>query len=176
MGLQPKAAREALLTELDDWAQWGVEGHFHARNPWYSYHERFTEDAARIVGALPKEVVMMNALTVNLHLLMISFFRPDKASGRTKIVCESKAFPSDQYAIESQLRFHGLDPAEHLIELAPRAGEHTLRHEDILAQIEAHGSEIALVMLGGVNYYTGQVLKMESITRAGHAVGAVVGF
>jgi kynureninase len=176
LGLQPKGAREALLTELDDWAKWGVEGHFHARNPWYSYHERFSDDAARIVGALPKEVVMMNALTVNLHLLMVSFFRPDKTTGRTKILCESKAFPSDQYAIESQLRFHGLDPAVHLIEVAPRAGEHTLRHEDIIAQIEAHGSEIALVMLGGVNYYTGQVLKMEAITRAGHGVGAVVGF
>ncbi len=176
LGLQPKSARIALETELDDWAQWGVEGHFHARNPWYSYHERFAEDAASLVGALPSEVVMMNALTVNLHLLMVSFFRPDRATGRTKLLCEAKAFPSDQYAIESQLRFHGLDPAEHLIEVAPREGEHLIRHEDVLEAIAKAGDELALVMIGGVNYYSGQVFDMAEITRAAHEVGALAGF
>lgn len=176
LGLQPKSARIALETELDDWAQWGVEGHFHARNPWYSYHERFAADAAHIVGALPSEVVMMNALTVNLHLLMVSFFRPDRATGRTKLLCEAKAFPSDQYAIESQLRFHGLDPAEHLIEVAPREGEHLIRHEDVLQAITDAGDQLALVMIGGVNYYSGQVFDMAEITRAAHAVGALAGF
>lgn len=176
LGLQPKAAREALETELEDWARHGVEGHFHARNPWFSYHERFAEDAAALVGAQPGEVVMMNALTVNLHLLMVSFFRPDRATGRTKLLCEAKAFPSDQYAIESQLRFHQLDPAEHLIEVAPRDGEHVVRHEDLLAAIEAAGDTLALVMIGGVNYYSGQVFDMADLTRAAHGVGAVAGF
>lgn len=176
LGLQPKSARTALETELDDWAKWGVEGHFHARNPWYSYHERFAEDAANLVGALPSEVVMMNALTVNLHLLMVSFFRPDRATGRTKLLCEAKAFPSDQYAIESQLHFHGLDPAEHLIEVAPREGEHLIRHEDVLQAIADAGDQLALVMIGGVNYYSGQVFDMAEITRAAHAVGALAGF
>lgn len=176
LGLQPKAAREAIETELEDWAKWGVEGHFRARNPWYSYHERFSEDAAKVVGALPSEVVMMNALTVNLHLLMVSFFRPDKGRGRTKILCEAKAFPSDQYALESQLRFHGLDPSDHLIEVAPRKGENTIRHEDIIEAIETHSDQIALIMIGGVNYYSGQLFDMEAITRAGHDIGATVGF
>lgn len=176
LGLQPKAAKEAIETELEDWAQWGVEGHFHARNPWYSYHERFSKDAAAIVGALPSEVVMMNALTVNLHLLMVSFFRPDKGRGRTKILCEAKAFPSDQYALESQLRFHGLDPHDHLIEVGPREGEHLIRHEDLLQAIETHSDQIALVMIGGVNYYSGQLFDMEDLVRAGHAAGATVGF
>ncbi len=176
LGLQPAKAREALQTELDDWALHGVEGHFHAKNPWYSYHERFSADAAEIVGALPSEVVMMNALTVNLHLMMVSFFRPDRGSGRTKILCEAKAFPSDQYAIESQLRFHGLNPDEHLIEVGPREGEHLIRHEDLLDAIARHGDEIALIMIGGVNYYSGQLFDMKAITYAGHNVGALVGF
>jgi kynureninase len=176
LGLQPKAARAALETELDDWARWGVEGHFQARNPWYSYHERFAEDAAKIVGALPSEVVMMNALTVNLHLLMVSFFRPNKATGRTKIICEAKAFPSDQYAIESQLRFHQLDPAEHLIEVGPRDGEHLIRLDDLLEAIADAGDTLALVMIGGVNYYTGQRFDLKAITAAAHKVGALAGF
>lgn len=176
LGLQPKGARKALETELDDWAKFGVEGHFHAKNPWYSYHELLAPGAAKVVGAETTEVVMMNGLTVNLHLMMVSFFRPNKASGRTKLLCEAKAFPSDQYAIESQLRFHGLDPAEHLIEVAPREGEHLIRHEDLLATIDAHKDELALIMIGGVNYYSGQVFDMEAITKAGHAAGAVVGF
>lgn len=176
LGLQPKKAADALNVELEDWAKWGVEGHFHARNPWYSYHEILTEGAANVVGARPSEVVMMNALTVNLHLMMVSFFRPDKQSGRTKLLCEAKAFPSDQYAIETQLRFHGLDPAEHLIEVAPREGEHLIREEDIIGAIEEHRDELALVMIGGVNYYSGQFFNLEQITQAGHAAGAVVGF
>ena len=176
LGLQPKKAEEALKVELEDWRKWGVEGHFHARNPWYSYHEMFAEDAAAIVGANPKEVVLMNGLTVNLHLMMVSFFRPDIVNGRTKILCEAKAFPSDQYAIESQLRFHGLDPKDHLIEIGPREGEHLIHHEDICKAIEEHGDSIALIMIGGVNYYSGQVFDMKSITEAGHKAGAVVGF
>jgi kynureninase len=176
LGLQPKGARKAIETELDDWAQWGVEGHFHARNPWYSYHERFTDDAAAIVGALPREVVLMNALTVNLHLLMVSFFRPNTATGRTKLLCEAKAFPSDQYAIESQLRFHGLDPAEHLIEVAPRPGEHLIHPDDILNAIAEAGDSLALVMIGGVNYYSGQLFDLQAITAAAHRVGAIAGF
>ena len=176
LGLQPKKAKEALDTELEDWAKWGVEGHFHARNPWYSYHELFAEDAASLVGANPNEVVLMNGLTVNLHLMMVSFFQPNKASGRTKILCEAKAFPSDQYAIESQLRLHGLDPKENLIEIAPREGEHLIHHDDILSAIATHGEHIALIMIGGVNYYSGQVFDMKTITEAGHKAGAMVGF
>jgi len=174
LGLQPKGAREAILTELDDWAKYGVEGHFHARNPWYSYHERFTSQTAELVGALPIEVVLMNGLSANLHFMMVSFFRPE--GKRTKILCEKKAFPSDQYAIESQLRFHGLDPIDHLIEIAAVDGEHLIKDQDILDAILKHGNEIALILIGGVNYYTGQLFDMESITKVGHSVGAKVGF
>ena len=174
LGLQPKKAKEALMVELEDWGKWGVEGHFHARNPWFSYHELFTDLAAELVGAKRNEVVLMNALTVNLHLLMVSFFRPQ--GKRTKILCEAKAFPSDQYAVESQLRFHGLDPAEHLIEIQPRDGEHTIRLEDVIDGIKKAGDELALVMIGGVNYYSGQVFDMRSIAAEAHAVGAMCGF
>ena len=174
LGLQPKAVRDSINTELDDWAKWGVEGHFHAKHPWFAYHEFLTDASAKIVGARPSEVVVMNGLTVNLHLLMVSFYRPQ--GKRTKILCEAKAFPSDQYAIESQIKFHGLDPQDHLIEVAPRDGEHTIRHEDVIGAIQEHGDEIALVIMGGVNYYTGQVFDMANITKAGHDAGAVVGF
>lgn len=174
LGLQPKSAAKALQQELDDWAKFGVEGHFEAKNPWFSYHEMFAAPMAAIVGAKEKEVVAMNGLTANLHLMMVSFFRP--SGKRTKILCEKKAFPSDQYAIESQLRFHGLNPEEHLIEVGPRDGEHLIRHEDILAAIDQHGDEIALILIGGVNYYTGQLFDMADITKAGHRVGAKVGF
>jgi kynureninase len=174
LGLQPKKAKEALQQELDDWANYGVDGHFKAKNPWFSYHEMFKTKLAKVVGAKPEEVTAMGGLTGNLHFLMVSFFRPkDK---RTKILCEGKAFPSDQYALQSQLKFHDLNPEEHLIELYPRKGEYHLREEDILAQIEKHGDTIALIMIGGVNYYTGQVMPMQSITRAGHKVGALIGF
>ncbi|MCB0762077.1 MAG: kynureninase [Flavobacteriales bacterium] len=174
LGLQPRAAREALNVELEDWAKYGVEGHFHARNPWFAYHEFLTPQSARLVGAKEKEVVVMNGLTVNLHLLLVSFYRP--TSSRFKILCEKKAFPSDQYALETQIRFHGFDPAIALVEVAPRVGEHTVRHEDVLALIDQHADQLALVMIGGVNYYTGQVFNMEEIAAAGHRAGALVGF
>lgn len=174
LGLQPKSTQAYVQQELDDWAKWGVEGHFHGKNPWFAYHEFLTEKAARVVGALPKEVVVTHSLTTNLHLLMVSFYRPSGV--RTKILCEAKAFPSDLYALESQVRFHGLDPATDLVALAPREGEQLLREEDILAKIAELGDTLALVMFGGVNYYTGQLLDMPGITKAGHAVGATVGF
>jgi kynureninase len=173
LGLQPKSAAKYIQEELEDWAKFGVEGHFLARRPWYSYHENLTEKVARIVGAKPIEVVVTHSLTTNLHLLMVSFYRP--AGKRTKILCEAKAFPSDQYALESQVKFHGLS-AENLVEVAPREGEQLIRMEDILSKIEEIGDELALVMIGGVNYYTGQLFDMETITKAGHKVGAVVGF
>ena len=174
LGLMPRTAREYVGQELNDWEKLGVEGHLHARHPWLPYHEFLTEQMAGIVGAKPIETVVMNSLTVNLHLLMVSFYRPDDK--RQKIVIEKGAFPSDQYAVESQLRFHHLEPEDSLIELTPREGEATLRTDDILETIEREGESIALVMLGGVNYYTGQAFDMRSITDAGHRVGAVVGF
>ena len=174
LGLQPVRAKEALQQELDDWEMYGVEGHFEARRPWYAYHEFFTESLSKIVGAKPEEVVAMNGLTTNLHLLMVSFYRP--SGDRYKILCEGKAFPSDQYALESQARFHGYDPEDAIIELNPRDGEHTIRTEDVLKVLEERGSEIAMVMIGGVNYYTGQLWDMKTITEAGHKAGAIVGW
>ena len=173
LGLQPKTARKYIEEELEDWASLGVEGHLHARHPWLPYHEFVTEPMASVVGALPGETVVMNSLTVNLHLMMVSFYRP--AGKRRKIVIEKGAFPSDQYAVESQLKFHG-SGKDNLIELAPREGETCLRTEDILDTIEGNGDEIALVMMGGVNYYTGQAFDVKAITEAGHRVGALVGF
>lgn len=174
LGLQPKAGKAAIEQELEDWAKYGVEGHFEAKNPWFAYHEMFKAPLAKLVGALPSEVTAMNGLTTNLHLLMVSFYRP--TTSRYKIICEGKAFPSDQYALETQVKFHGFDPSEAIVELFPRAGEHTIRHEDVLATIEANKDELALIMIGGVNYYTGQVFDMKAITEAGHACGAIVGF
>ena len=174
LGLQPRAAATALQAELEDWAQHGVEGHFAARNPWVSYHERFTTGLCHLTGGLPHEVVAMNALTVNLHLLMVSFFRPQ--GKRRKILCEAKAFPSDQYALASQIRFHHLDPTTDLIEVAPRPGEHVLRTADILSAIKEAGDTLAMVMMGGVNYFSGARLDMPAITAAAHAVGATCGF
>ncbi len=174
LGLQPLSTQKYLQTELEDWGKFGVEGHFRARNPWLSYHELLSEKMARIVGAKAEETVMMNQLTVNLHLLMVSFYRPDVK--RYKILCEAKAFPSDQYALQSQIRFHGFDPAEALIEVAPRAGEVQIREDDILAAIQNNKDSLALIMIGGVNYFSGQVFNMEKITAAGHNAGAVVGF
>jgi kynureninase len=173
LGLQPKTTRDYIGQELEDWKLLGVEGHHRAKNPWLPYHELLTKQMATIVGARPIETVVMNSLTVNLHLLMVSFYRP--TSERFKIVIEKGAFPSDRYAIDSQIRFHGM-PADALIELAPREGEATLRTEDIVATLETGGGSIALVMLGGVNYYTGQAFDMREITKAGQRVGAVVGF
>lgn len=174
LGLQPVSAKEALLQELDDWARFGVEGHFEARNPWYSYHELLTDSLAGIVGANNDEVVAMNGLTTNLHLLMVSFFRP--SGKRNKILCEAKAFPSDRYALDSQLLLHGLDPKENLIALEPRDGEHCLRTEDIIAAIKDAGESLALVMMGGVNFYTGQYFDIPAITHAAHEVGAIAGW
>lgn len=174
LGLQPKRAREYIEQELRDWELLGVEGHFRGKNPWMPYHRLLTEQTARLVGAEPIEVVVMNSLTANLHLMMVSFYRPTLQ--RHKIVIEGGAFPSDQYAVKSQIQYHGFDPATSLIELTPRAGESILREEDILALIAREGDTIALVMLGGVNYATGQAFDMAAITKAGHSKGCVVGF
>ncbi|HLP93416.1 MAG TPA: kynureninase [Saprospiraceae bacterium] len=174
LGLQPKSVRAALLQELDQWAEHAVEGHFRGNLPWMYYHKFLKEQSARLVGAHPHEVVVMNTLTVNLHLMMTSFYRP--TAQRYKIMMEAGAFPSDQYAMESQVRWHGFDPETAIVEIAPREGEETLRTEDILASIEQQGDTLALVMFGGVNYYTGQFYELEKITRAGHDVGAMVGF
>ncbi|CAN5183713.1 kynureninase [soil metagenome] len=174
LGLQPKTTRDYILAELDDWAKFGVEGHFHAKHPWFAYHEFLNEKSAKIVGAKPIEVVIMNQLTANVHFLFVSFYQP-KAE-RYKIIMEQKAFPSDQYAVESQVRFHGYDPADAIIEIGPRAGEHNVRTEDILDAIEKNKNELALVFIGGVNYYSGQVFDMETITAAAHKAGAYAGF
>jgi kynureninase len=174
LGLQPRTATAYIEQELKDWAQLGVEGHFRAKNPWMPYHRLLTEQTAALVGARADEVVVMNSLTVNLHLMMVSFYRPTAA--RHKIVVERGAFPSDQYAVKSQIQFHGFDPETSLIELAPLDGETCLREEDIEAVIERSGESIALIMLGGVNYATGQAFDMERITRVGQAQGCMVGF
>ena len=174
LGLQPKNIREAIDQELKDWAELGVDAHFEGKNPWKFYHHFLTEKAARMVGANPSEVVIMNNLTVNLHLMMVSFYRP--TSTRYKIMMEGTAFPSDQYAMETQARFHGLNPDDAIIELKPREGEYILRTEDILAKIQEHKNELAIVMMGGVNYYTGQAFDMKAIARAAHEAGAIAGF
>lgn len=174
LGLQPKHVNTYIQEELQDWHRYGVEGHLDARRPWLSYHELFAPRLAPIVGAHEQEVVAMNTLSVNLHLMMVSFYRPTKE--RYKIVIEKDAFPSDKYAVASQLRFHGYDAQDGLIELAPRSGEITLRTEDIVDTLRQHGSEIALVLIGGVNYYTGQLFDMATITEVGHDIGAFVGF
>jgi len=174
LGLQPKGVREALIQECDDWEMYGVEGHFLAQNPWFGYHEAFALGAAKLVGALQHEVVMMNQLTVNLNLLLVSFYQPQ--GRRRKILFECKPFPSDQYAFASQARLHGLDPNDVLVEMQPRPGEYNLRPDDILLKIQELGDELALVCFGGVNYFTGQLFPMKDITLAAHAVGAICGF
>lgn len=174
LGLQPKTAQEYVLNEMEDWANFGVEGHFHARHPWIKYHEMFPGKLAPILGAGENEIVVMNQLTINLHLLLITFYRPTKQ--RYKIICEEKAFPSDQYALQSQASLWGLDPDKVIIEVKPRHGEYIIRNEDILATIKQHNDEVAVVIIGGVNYYTGQVFDMNAITAAAHEVGANCGF
>lgn len=174
LGLQPKSTRAAIEQELKDWENHGVEGHFHAKNPWMPYHEFLTEAMAEVVGAKPIEVVVMNTLSVNLHLMMVSFYRPTPK--RHKVLIEFDAFPSDKYAVASQIKFHGFDPAESLIELKAREGEECIRMEDIEAAIEAEGEEIALIMIGNTNYYTGQFFDMKRIAALGHAKGCKVGF
>jgi len=173
LGLQPKATQKHIQQELDDWAKYGVEGHFEAKNPWMPYHELLTESMAKIVGAKPLEVVIMNTLTTNLHLLMVSFYRPTKT--KYKIVIESDAFPSDRYAVQSQLKFHGFDADESLIEWKPRQGEELLRLEDLETIVEEQGDAITLLLIGGVNYYTGQSLDIQRIAEIGHAKNCVVG-
>jgi kynureninase len=174
LGLEPKSVKKLLAEELEDWARLGVEGHVHARRPWVDYHKLTKRALAEIAGAKPTEVVAMNQLTVNLHLLFVSFYRP--SGHRFKILTEAGAFSSDQYLMESQLQYHGIDPGEGLIELKPREGESFLRTADIVASIREHASEIALVFFGGVQYYTGQFFDIKKITVAGHDAGAVVGF
>ncbi len=173
LGLQPKVTRQYIQQELDDWAKFGVEGHFEAKNPWMPYHEFLTENMAKIVGAKPTEVVVMNTLTTNLHLLMVSFYLPAKT--KYKIVIESDAFPSDRYAVQSQLEFHGFDAKEGLVEWKPRGGEELLQIEDLETILEEQGDEIALLLIGGVNYYTGQYLDINRITKLGHAKNCIVG-
>ena len=173
LGLQPKSAAHYIEQELADWRRLGVLGHHVAGRPWIEYHEHAASVLAELVNSDPTEVVAMNSLTVNLHLMMVSFFRPNGA--RNRIMIEASAFPSDRYAVVSQLRFHGLDPATHLIELEPRAGERTLRTDDVIAQIEAHGPHLALVLLPGVQYLTGQCLDLEPLIAAARSSGAKVG-
>ncbi len=174
LGLQPKSATAALERELAIWRERGIDGFFTGDLPWLDYHAYLQPALAKVAGAQPAEVLVMNTLTVNLHLLMVSFYRP--TSDRFKIVMEAGAFPSDQYAVASQVQFHGFDPETAIVEVRPREGEVLLRTEDIVATIEREGSEVALVLFGGLNYYTGQFYDLPAITRAGHAVGARVGF
>lgn len=174
LGLQPKRTQSYVDEVMNDWANLAVEGHFYAEKPWWDYHERFANPLSKIVGAKPSEITVMNTLTVNLHLMMVSFYRP--TAKRYKILCEAKAFPSDQYMIQSQVHFHGLNPKDAIVEIERREGEHNIRLEDVLAKIEEIGDELALVLIGGVNYYTGQVFDMKTITAAGHKVGAYVGW
>ncbi|MFE3871449.1 kynureninase [Flavobacterium sp. ZS1P70] len=174
LGLQPKRTKSYVDEVMNDWANLAVEGHFYSEKPWWDYHERFANPLSKIVGALPSEVTVMNTLTVNLHLLMVSFYRPTKT--RYKIICEEKAFPSDQYMFQSQVHFRGYKPEDAIVEIKRREGEHNIRLEDVLAKIEEVGDELALVLIGGVNYYTGQVFDMKTITEAGHKTGAKVGW
>jgi kynureninase len=174
LGLQPKAVRAAVELELEEWAKYGVEGHFHSTNPWYSYHELLTPPMAQLVGAKESEVVCMNSLTTNIHLLFVSFYRPTQQ--RYKIISEAKMFPSDRYLLETQTQFHGFDPDDAIIEVAPREGERLIREEDILEAIRANADELALVFFGGVNFFTGQLFDMPRLTAAAHAVGAIAGY
>lgn len=174
LGLQPKTAQNFTNEVMTDWANLAVEGHFYANKPWWDYHERFAEPLSQLVGALPQEVTVMNTLTINLHLLMISFYRP--TAKKFKIICEEKAFPSDQYMLQSQVQLHGLDPHEAIVEIKRREGEHNIRLEDVLATIDQVGDELALILMGGVNYYTGQVFDIKTITAHAQQYGAYVGW
>ncbi|MGO3706870.1 MAG: kynureninase [Mesonia hippocampi] len=173
LGLQPKLTKAYLEEELNDWATLGVEGHFEAKNPWMPYHELLTEKMAKIVGAKPIEVVMMNTLTVNLHLMMVSFYRP--TSKKFKIIIEKDAFPSDKYAVESQIKAHNYNPEETLILWEPRPGEELCRFEDLETIMQQHGDEVALLLIGSTNYYTGQSFPIKKITTLGHQYNAKVG-
>ncbi len=174
LGLQPKSVSYLMEKELQDWAKYGVEGHFKAGYPWFSYHHFYADRLGKIVGAGKTEVVAMNTLTVNLHLLMVSFYRPE--GKRYKILMEAGAFPSDQYAVETQVRMHGYDPEDAIIEVTPKNGAYLIEDEDIINAITEAGDSLALVMIGGVNYYTGQFFDLENITKAAHSAGAYTGF
>lgn len=174
LGLQPKRTKRFVDDVMQDWKELAVEGHFYAEKPWWKYHELLADGLSKVVGCKPEEVSVMNTLTVNLHLLMVSFYRPSEK--RFKILCEEKAFPSDQYMLQSQVKFHGFDPNEAIIEVKKRPGEHFWRTEDVLNTIENNKDEIALVLIGGVNYYNGQVFDMNSITQAARSIGAMVGW
>lgn len=174
LGLQPKATKQYINQELEDWANLGVEGHFEAKTPWLPYHEFLTESMAHVVGAKPIEVIVMNTLTANLHFMMVSFYKPTKK--RYKILIESDAFPSDKYAVESQLRHHGYDDKGGVVLWKPREGEELLNYDDLEAILEAQGDEIALIMIGGINYYTGQFFDLKRIATLGHKYGCNVGF
>jgi kynureninase len=174
LGLQPKITSAYITEELSDWATLGVEGHTEGKHPWLPYHEFLTQNMAKIVGAKQSEVVMMNTLTTNLHLMMVSFYRPTKT--KYKIVVESDAFPSDKYAVESQLQFHGFDPKDGLVLWKPRKGEELCRFEDLEAIMAEQGKEIALLMIGSTNYYTGQSFPLKKITELGHRYQCMVGF
>lgn len=174
LGLQPLTAKEYFVNELESWAKWGVEGHFHGKHPWLHYHKLFSKTLGKITGAKSTEVVAMNTLTTNLHLALTTFYRP--TAKKYKIITEAGSFSSDLYALTSQVKLHGLDPKKTILELKPRKGEYTLRTEDIVKQILRHKGSLALVMMGGVNYYTGQAFEMEHITKAAHKAGAKAGF
>ncbi|MFN4258058.1 MAG: kynureninase [Gemmataceae bacterium] len=173
LGLQPKGARPLLEQELEDWAMLGVEGHFHARSPWYSYHELFRETGARLVGARPGEVVMMNSLTVNLHLMLTTFYRPTPQ--RYRILTDAPSFPSDRYALLSQIRLHGFDPADALRTIGPRPGEDVIRLEDVETILEQEGPQIAVVLWNGVNFCTGQSFNLARLAAAAHRQGCIFG-
>jgi kynureninase len=173
LGLQPKSAARYVEQELKDWQRLGVLGHHAAERPWIPYHEQAAAPLAELVGAQESEVVAMNSLTVNLHLLMVSFFRP--GATRNRVLIEKSAFPSDRYAVVSQLAFHGLNPAQHLIEIEPRPGERTLRTEDMIHRIETEGATLALMLLPSVQYLTGQSFDLPPVIEAAHRAGAVVG-
>ncbi len=174
LGLQPKTANDYIQRVMKDWASFGVEAFFHAPEPWMDYHNKLTNTLSKIVGALPNEVVVMNQLTVNLHLMLVSFYRP--TAKRFKIICEAKAFPSDQYSFETHVNWQGFNPEHAIIEVSPREGEYCLRTEDIISTIKEHGDETALVIFGGINYYTGQFFDIAAITQVAHEAGAVAGF
>jgi kynureninase len=174
LGLQPKKAEEYLKQELEDWRKYGVEGHFEARRPWYSYHEFFSKGMAYVAGAKESEVVAMGSLTGNLHTLMTSFYRP--TATRNIILCEQKAFPSDTYALQAQAKMHGLNPEDVIVEIAPGTGAATITDSAVIEKIFELGDSLAMVMIGGVNYYSGQVFDMQMITDAAHKVGAMCGF
>ena len=174
LGLQPKSTKSYINQELEDWANLGVEGHLEAKNPWLPYHEFLTESMAKVVGAKPLEVIVMNTLTANLHFMMVSFYKPTKT--RYKILIEADAFPSDKYAVESQLRHHGFDDKEGVVLWKARKGEELARYEDLETILDTQGNEIALILIGGINYYTGQFFDLKRITKLGHKQGCMVGF